>query len=100
MIKNKKLTVNQKNFLLDKFFENNSYAGWRNIATKLIEDGQCIVQGSNCIWFGGIGNFIKTSTAKDAVDCLLYEFDLEYFMDSELYKRVHSNYIDVLSNKK
>ena len=42
----------------------------------------------------------RISTVKDAVDCLLYEFDLEYFMDSELYKGVHSNYIDVLFNKK
>ena len=57
----KKLTEHQINFLL-KFFENKEYSGWKNIATKLIETGSCIVAGDKCIWNGGIGNFIKNIT--------------------------------------
>ena len=78
------LNDNQKKYLLS-FFETDKYAGWKNIATKLIENGKCIVAGTECIWKGGIGNFIKTSNADDLVDCLVYDFDLKVFMTSWYY---------------
>lgn len=80
------LTEYQKTFLIDTFFKNENYAGWRNIATKLVENGRCLVAGTECIWKGGIGNFIKTEEAKNAVDCTEYYFDLEYFLTSSFFK--------------
>ena len=76
------LTENQKKFLLT-FFKDETYPGWDNIANALLDTGGCIVAGKECIWKGGIGNFIKTSEAKNTVGCLLYKFDLSYFLSSE-----------------
>jgi hypothetical protein len=92
------ITFNQRQFLLT-FFTNEEFAGYRNIAEKLLNTGQCIVAGKECIWKGGIGNFIKTSNAEEAVDCLLYEFDLEYFLSSEWYKERRLNILSMLSNE-
>lgn len=89
----------QKNFLLD-FFENEKYAGWKGIATNLLETGECIVAGKDCIWVGGIGNFIKTEDAKGAINCTLYKFDLERFLDSEWYREVRNSYANILLSKK
>ena len=94
------LTDYQKEFLLDKFFRNEKFTGWKSIATKLLEKGHCIVPANECIWVGGIGNFIKTEVAKDAVDCTLYKFDLEYFLTSEWYKEIRNSYAAILSSKK
>jgi hypothetical protein len=96
----KALTENQKNFLLEYFFKLEEFAGWKNIATELLNSGHCIVAGKNCIWRGGIGNFIKTKNAENGIDCLLYEFDLEHFLSSEWYKEISNLYIAMLSNKK
>ena len=38
----KTITDNQKEFLLEYFFKNEKYAGWRNIAIKLIEEGHML----------------------------------------------------------
>lgn len=94
------LTDYQKNFLLDYFFKNEKYGGWKSIATKLLETGQCIVGSKECIWIGGIGNFIKTEEAKDTVDCTLYKFDLEYFFSSLWYKEIRSIHASNLSSKR
>jgi hypothetical protein len=94
------LTDNQIEFLLNYFFKNEKYAGWKGIATTLIQYGECIVVGDECIWVGGIGNFIHTSTDKRAIGCLLYEFDLEYFLNSEWFKEIQNSYINNLSVKK
>lgn len=86
--------------LLLKFFEkHNNYPGWKNIAEKLIETGECIVAGNDCIWHSGIGNFIKTETAENFVDCLLYKFDLEYFKTSEWYKEIKLLHIQELKQE-
>lgn len=94
------LTEYQTNFLLEYFFKNEKYAGWKNIATKLIENGDCIVAGYEKIWTGGIGNFIKIGVAKNAINCSLYEFNLEYFLSSEWFKEISNQYIAILSDKK
>ena len=78
------MTKEKVEFLLE-FFENDQYPGWRGIAEKLIEHGTCIVAGRECIWKGGIGNFIDTSPVLNAIDCSLYEFDLNYFLSSEWF---------------
>ena len=96
----KLLSNYQKEFLLTHFFENEKYAGWKNIAIELLNTGQCIVAGKECIWIGGIGNFIKTEKAKGAIDCILYKFDLEYFFTSKWYKEIRNSYASNLSNKK
>jgi hypothetical protein len=99
-MKTRKLTDYQKEFLLEYFFLNEKYAGWKNIASTLIEAGTCIVAGNECIWKGGIGNFIKIEEAKHTVGCVLYIFDLEYFLSSEWYKEISNQYILLLSDKK
>ena len=93
------LTEFQKSFLLDYFFNNERYVGWRNIATTLLEKGKCVVAGDRYIWMGGVGNFIKTSEADGFYGCMLYEFDLNYFMTSEYYKEIHTNFLEDLSEK-
>jgi hypothetical protein len=92
------ITFHQRQFLLT-FFTNEEFAGYRNVAEKLLNTGQCIVAGKDCIWKGGIGNFIKTSNAEDAIDCLLYKFDLEYFLSSEWYKERRQNFLSMLENE-
>lgn len=96
----KKLTENQKNFILKYFFENEKYAGWRNIASELLENGSCIVAETGCIWHGGVGNFIKTKPAEGAIDCTLYTFDLDEFLSSKWYKKISIIYISELAQKK
>jgi hypothetical protein len=90
----KKLTENQKNFMKERFFKNEEYAGWSNIADALLETGTCIVPGDDCIWKGGIGNFIKTTTAEDLIGCVRYNFDLSNFVSSEWFKEYKSVVLD------
>lgn len=96
----KKLTEYQKSFLLNYFFKNENFAGWKNIADRLLESGKCIVPGKECIWIGGIGNFIKVTNTKEAIGCVLYTFDLDYFLTSNWYKEIHNEYKIQLSVKK
>jgi hypothetical protein len=81
-----KLTEVQKNFIYKTFFKNSNYAGWGAVAEKLLTKGKCIVAGTKCIWVGGIGNYIKTKEAEEAVDCLEYTFDLNSFLKSNYFK--------------
>lgn len=76
-----KLTLNQINTLLP-LFQNEKYAGWKGIANNLLINGKCIVAGTDCIWKGGVGNFIKTSPAINAVNCTEYVLDVENFVNS------------------
>ena len=96
----KKVTDYQRNFLLNYFFKNEAFAGWKNIANKLLDNGYCIVAGHECIWKGGIGNFIKTEEAEEFIGCVKYVFDLEYFLTSEWYKQISKSYISELYTKK
>jgi len=90
----KKLTENQKLFLLKYFFKNEKYAGWKNIAIQLLEKGKCVTAGRECIWTGGIGNFIKISDpGSEYIDCVLYTFDLNYFLSSSWYKEIKELYL-------
>ena len=94
------MTEYQKNFLLDCFFKNEEYAGWKNIALTLLEKGQCVVAGENCIWTGGIGNFIKTEETEDFIGCIKYVFDLKSFLRSEWYKEISEEYTTSLAVEK
>lgn len=96
----KKLTENQKNFLLEYFFKNERYAGWRNIASVLLEHGTCIVAGTERIWRGGIGNYIKVEKADDLIDCSKYTFELDSLLISEWYKGIKDDYVAILAGKK
>lgn len=94
------LTENQKEYLLKFFFNNEEFAGWKNIATSLLETGECVVAGDRCIWVGGIGNFIKTENAEGFYSCVKYKFDLEYFLTSEHFKEITNSYAEQLVEKK
>lgn len=100
----RKLSNYQKEFLLTHFFKNGNVAGWKEIATKLLETGECIVAGvdklHNHIWIGDVGNFIKTEVAENAINCTLYKFDLENFISSQYYKDISNQYISILLDKK
>lgn len=93
------LTDNQIEFLLQYFFKNEAFAGWKNIATKLLINGSCVVAGTDCIWKGGIGNFIQTDEAEEAIRCVKYSFDLDNFLDSEWFKEIHSEYVSELAKE-
>lgn len=88
------LTAEQKHFI-KQLFKNEDYAGWKNIAESLINKGFAIVAGTTCIWYGGIGNFIKTEEAPEYVDCLKYTFDVEEFISSEYFKDIRDNYLKI-----
>lgn len=94
----RELTEIQKNFLIDNFFGSN-FAGAKNVAEILLEKGNCIVAGKDCIWKGGIGNFIKTSEAEEAYGCLKYNFNLGEFLSSLWYKEVIDSYLHSLKAK-
>jgi hypothetical protein len=79
------MTEKEKEFLLEKVFRNDLYAGWKSIADELLERGECFVAGENCIWVGEIGNFIKTVSVVKFVGCSLYKFDLDNFLSSKWY---------------
>ena len=101
IIKMKELNDTQKEFLLENFFKDEKHPDWKNIATNLLEKGKCIVAGDKCIWFGGIGNFIKTSETEEAISCLLYTFDLKLFLSSQWFKQVKENYLlDLVEQEK
>jgi hypothetical protein len=89
------ITEEQTKYLL-KFFKNEEFPGWEIIAKTLIEKGKCVVAGENCIWRGGISNFIVTKKAFDFFGCLEYHFDLEPFLKSEFFKQYVNNDLDNL----
>ena len=81
-----KLTEIQRNFILNEFFYNTGYPGWKNIANKLLDKGTCIVAGKDCIWKGGVGNFIRLDEEPEFVDCSRYTFNIKDFMLCTWYK--------------
>lgn len=85
--------------LLLTFFRNERFPGWKNIAEKLIESGECIVAGQHCIWQGGIGNFITTKNAEEAINCLKYTFDSEEFKKSAWFKEIKESYLRDLEDE-
>jgi hypothetical protein len=87
----KQLSKIQKDFIIEKFFKNEKFAGAKNVAEKLLEKGECIVAGEDCIWRGGIGNYIKTTKADNAFGCLKYTFNIELFLSSDWFKSYVEN---------
>lgn len=94
----RELTQIQKDWILNTFFESWTvrYPGAINIGRTLIESGICYVPGNECIFEGHVGNFIRTSIDNNCVGCLKYEFDLDYFMNSEYFKEAKTKYCDDL----
>lgn len=90
----------QKEFILEYFFKNDNYHGWRNIASKLIDDGHCIIGGRQILWYGGVGNFIETSDAPNAVECTLCTFDLRSFINTNYFKDIYDQYVKKVLDKK
>ena len=75
-----------------QFFYDKKFAGWESIANSLLETGSCIVAGEECIWKGGVGNFINTKSAPNLIGCSEYTFDVTNFMSSEWYKESLTTY--------
>jgi len=97
------MTDYQKNFRLEYFFENERYPGWRNIATELLNNGECIVAGDTCIWKTPsypISLFITLSEAEGTVGCSLYKFDLDKFLKSPFYTDRRESFIKNILFKK
>lgn len=78
------LNNTQLNWLLNTFFENEEFHGWKNIALELIKKGKCVTTklGSN-IWIGGVGNFIKEKVYDGNKDLIELTFDINAFCSSE-----------------
>ena len=93
------LTKEQKDYIIQTFFKNELLAGWKNIATKLVYEGKCVVAGERCIWVGGIGNFIETKKTDDFFGCLEYNFDIMYFIKSKWFNENVKLYLDSLSEQ-
>ena len=93
------LTAIQKELLIEHLFRDERHPGWRTIATKLLDTGKCIVAGRECIWQGGIGNFIETKEAEGAVDCSEYSFDLDDFLTSNYFKDVYNHHVFIFKAK-
>ena len=91
------LTPSQKQFILDRFFKKLDVTNWLEIANELIEKGQCVVGGSERIWKGGIGNFIEVIDNEEAFDVMLYKFNLDEFLSSEMFNRELADYINQAS---
>lgn len=89
------LSQNQTDFLLT-FFVTDSFAGWKGIATMLIEKGSCIVSNEKHIWRGGIGNFIKVTDLENSVNCFLYKFDLNEFIKTPWFMNSLDNHLKEL----
>jgi len=93
------MTDNQKQFIKEYFFKNENYAGWEGIADALLDNGEVIIAGSDKLWWGGIGNFIKISTAEGMVGCSILKFDKESFLESSWFLEYWNGYMTGLSVK-
>lgn len=93
------MNENQKNWLLETFFKNEKFAGWRNIAEKLIDTGSCVTtkQGED-IWKGGIGNFIGSRDYDGGVDLIILTFELDNFCSrhNAFFMEYHNAHIEEL----
>lgn len=95
-----KITNTNKDFILDNYFYNPQFAGWKNIAEKLIDQGSCVVAGDTRIWVGGIGNFIDYSTPDNFLECTKYSFDLDAFLRSNWFMEGAVLHLTELSQRK
>lgn len=88
------MNKNEKELLIElllPLFENFKYPGWKSIATELLNQGECIVAGDNCIWIGGVGNFIKLESNTNFIDCNNYVLDYDSFIKSKWVKEYIEN---------
>lgn len=92
----KKLNKIQLEFIKEHFFKLTHAIGWKQIADNLLTNEHCIVAGTECIWRGGIGNFIKVEKSLDAIGCLVYKFDVNTFLESEFFKEAYNAKIEAL----
>jgi len=97
----KKLSDQQMSFIMENFFNfhDDKYPGRKAIAFSLLQTGQCTVAGTDCIWKGGIGNFISTKPAENAVECSLYTFHMDEFLGSSWFREAQDRYLAELSLK-
>jgi hypothetical protein len=93
------MTKEQIEFIKNHFFKNEEYAGWGSIAQKLLEDGKCIVAGNSKLWYGGVGNFIKCTSAEGAIGCSLLTFDKDSFLQSVWFKEQADYHITALGHQ-
>lgn len=98
-----RLTENQEKTVLEYFSHNLvdgvSLVSALRIGQTLIEKGKCLVAGDECIWRGGIGNFVICNKAEDAVGVLEYTFDLGTFLSSVWFRENTQHAIDGLNGK-
>lgn len=79
-------TPSQKSFILDRFFKRLDIINWKEIATELLDKGQCTVGGSEHLWKGGIENFIEVIHNDGAFDVMLYKLDLKGLLASDWFQ--------------
>ncbi len=102
-MENKPLTKFQKEWIISKFFLNNTNNRGeheaRAIAKILLSEGEAIVAGKDAAWIGGIGNFIKTKNEESLIGCLKHTFDLKTFLESALFKQTKRAEVEVFNEK-
>jgi len=89
-----------KEFIVNTFFQNQQYPGWKGIAYKLIDQGSCVVAGLQPIWVGGIGNYMNYTTPEDLVECTKYTFNLEVFLESKWFREIAELRLAEINTKK
>lgn len=85
--------------LLLPLFENPKYPGWKGIATKLLNQEECIVAGYNCIWIGGVGNFITLESNTTFIGCNKYIFNYDSFIKSKWVEEYLHSKLNLLNKE-
>lgn len=89
------MKTHQKDFILKYFFENDKFAGWRNIATELIDKETVLTTCDHRdIWSGGIGNFIKSCKSDEGIGLWRYSFNVKEFLSSSWFKEIKGYYLE------
>jgi len=96
----KTLSLEQKEFIREYFFNTDNYELWSDVANALLEIGTCVVPSMPTIWVGGIGNFIKITNTCNCVGCECYSFNLELFLESAFFNEYRNQYLDQLKEEK
>ena len=95
-----KLTDYQIEYLANKFFTHKDFAGSTEIGKALLKKGYCITtkQGEK-MYYGGVGNYIKTETAPEYIDCIKLVLNFESFIKSSWVREALEFNSDLIHNE-
>lgn len=91
-------------WLVETFFKpaDEKMWGWKNIATKLVETGECLTtEGAQDIWHGGVGNFIQIEPSNEGVGLVKMTFNKKQFVseDCPYFMEVYQNKLNSIAQE-